>query len=74
MKARKRNLVILKVEHGTAMGGRCSVCHRPFEVELGNSGAVSQAKANLWALFEQHACDEDFSQAALRVVRQATDK
>ncbi len=73
MTPRKRRLIVSKIEYGTTTAGRCSVCHRPFEVELGGKEVLSEAKERLMALFEQHVCDEDFSQAAARIVRETTD-
>jgi hypothetical protein len=70
----KRRLIVSRVVFGTTVAGRCSVCHRPFEVEPGHSEALSEVKERPMALFEQHVCDEDFSQAAARVVKEATDK
>ena len=66
-------MIVSRIEYGTPMAGRCSVCHRPFEVELGKEEPLSVAKERLNALFGQHVCDEDSSLAALRAVREATE-
>jgi hypothetical protein len=58
MKALKRKLIVSRVQYGTPVGGRCSVCLKPFEVELGDAEALSEAKERLMALFEQHVCSE----------------
>lgn len=73
MKSRRRRLILSKVEYGAPVGGRCSVCHRPFEVALGNSDSLDSAHQRLADLFDAHTCDEDSSLAALRVVREATE-
>ena len=69
---RRRTLVTTKVEFGTVTAARCSVCYRPFEVKVGASEALSEAYERLLNEFEKHVCDEDISQAAFRVVREAT--
>ena len=63
-KPRKRRLIASKVVYGTTAAGRCSVCHQAFEVQIGEHEALSGANERLMADFEQHTCDEDFSQAA----------
>jgi hypothetical protein len=72
--ARRRRLIVSNVEFGTTTAGRCSVCHRPFEIELGPSEALSEAKERLMVLFEAHVCNEDANQAAARIVRETTEK
>jgi hypothetical protein len=74
MKTRRRRLIVSSVQYGTPTAGHCSVCNRPFEVELRGAEALSGTTERLVALFEQHVCDEDFSQSAPRVVGEATDR
>jgi hypothetical protein len=69
--SRRRVLIASKVEFGTTTAGRCSACDRPFEVTLGTL-PLSEARERLIAMFDAHTCDEDSSQAAFRVVREAT--
>ncbi len=73
MKARRHRMIVSRIEYGAPMAGHCSVCHRPFEVELSASETLSEAKERLNTLFEQHVCQEDSSQVALRVMREATE-
>jgi hypothetical protein len=68
MRSRRRTLIAYKVEYGTPTAGRCSVCYRVFEVELGAAEALSAANERLRALFDAHVCDEDSSVATLRIV------
>lgn len=73
MAKRKRVLQIpYKVESGGVLSGRCSVCHRPFEVSAKPTDAPGSAIQELNALFDDHTCDEDFSQAAARIVKETT--
>jgi len=58
MQALRPKMIIYRVRYGTPVGGRCSVCHRTFDVELGPAEALSEAKERLIALFEQHMCSE----------------
>ncbi len=73
MRSRRRTLIPYKVEYGTPTAGRCSVCCRPFEVELGGAEALSAANERLRAMFNAHMCNEDMSLAAPPVVRDATE-
>ncbi len=74
MKTRRRTLIPSNVEYGTPTAGRCSVCHRSFEIELGTHEALSAAKERLLAMFNEHVCNEDANQAAARIVRETTKK
>ena len=56
------------------MAGRCSVCHRPFEIEPNDKDSPASIQLELRAIFDNHTCNEDFSQAAFRAVKEATDK
>jgi hypothetical protein len=47
------------------MAGRCSKCHRPFEVPLGadSKAAVERAHRRLMQKFDQHKCGGDVEEA-----------
>lgn len=72
--SRRRRLIPSRVEYGTPTAGGCSVCRRPFEVQIGTHEALSEANERLMAAFQAHICDEDANQAAARTVRVVTDK
>lgn len=74
MKARRRRLIVSRVEYGTPKAGRCSVCHELFEVELGSSEPLSAANERLLALFAQHVCGAESSLAALRPAAEENEK
>ena len=71
MKTRRRKLIVAKVLYGTPTAGRCSVCQRPFDVEIGKSEPLSHANERLVALFEQHVCNEDANRADAEVAGEA---
>ena len=56
---RRRTLIPSKVEYGTPTAGRCSVCHRPFEIQIGGTESLSKAHERLLRMFDEHVCDED---------------
>jgi hypothetical protein len=59
---------------GIPVAAVCSECNREFKLPMTMMGKTSGAKANLQELFDRHKCkDEDFSQAAARIVREATE-
>ncbi len=57
----------------TQKSGRCSVCKRPFHVP-GERNDIRQVEIafELDKQFREHNCKEDASQAAARIVREAT--
>ncbi len=67
MKSRRRRLIVSKVEYGAPVAARCSVCHSPIEVELGDKEPLSAAHEKLAAKFDSHICDEASSRSAQRV-------
>jgi hypothetical protein len=73
MTSRSRKFDVSKLQNGIPLGGRCSVCHRPFEVELRENEALIAAHDRLVVMFNQHVCDEDANQAAARIVRETTE-
>ena len=60
-----RELIPFRVARGIAVAGRCSKCHRPFEVPLvvESKSAVDRAHTRLMQQFDQHTCNEDANQA-----------
>jgi hypothetical protein len=70
----RRVLIVSSITYGAVVGGRCSICHRPFEAIPGKTESLSAIRERLNGLFEAHTCDEDVSQAASAVVQKATDK
>ena len=70
----ERILVPFRTARDIPIAGRCSQCHRPFEVPLAmeSKRSVDRAHRRLMAQFNDHACNEDANQAAFRVVREAT--
>ena len=71
MKTRRRKPIVSNVLYGTPTAGRCSVCQRPFEVEIGKSEPLNHANERLVALFERHARNEDANQAGAEVAGEA---
>ena len=69
----QRKLNITKYKSGFAIAGRCSACHRPFEVDFSIEDSLPRVEVALKELFDAHNCDEDISQAAFRVVQEATE-
>jgi hypothetical protein len=68
----KRQLVPLNRVGAAPFGYRCDHCGRVFPVpggELSNEEKVARVRAE----FEAHNCHKDASQAAARIVRQATE-
>jgi hypothetical protein len=68
---KRRELLAIRRHENLIVAGRCSICHRPFESSL----AIPQlASRQVASEFDAHGCDEDFSQAAARIVRETTEK
>jgi hypothetical protein len=68
----KRNLIIDGYSRAVPTSARCSVCHRPFLVHANERTTPEAAREQLKTEFDAHNCKEDFSQAAVRIVREAT--
>jgi hypothetical protein len=68
MKTLRRKLIVSSVQYGTPVGGRCSVCHKRIDVELGDSEVLSEAQERLLALFEEHVCSEPSGYLAPQLV------
>src|ERR1700722_7962928 len=73
MKKHDRVLQFEAIEQGKPIKGRCSICHRPFSAKPNPGGRTDDALLRIRAEFEAHNCHEDASQAAARIVREATD-
>lgn len=55
--------------------GICTKCGELFKVTTGVTFTVQDATQTLQSAFDKHECKgEDFSQAAARIVREATEK
>ena len=68
----QRRLRIVKYAGETALLGVCEYCNKTFESRRGVAGPES--KADIGKQFDAHTCKrEDASQAAARIVREATE-
>jgi hypothetical protein len=63
-----------KMLNGFLVAGRCSICHRPFEVDAEESDLPPSVRQELVALFEDHTCNEDVNQAAAPIITETPDK
>jgi hypothetical protein len=59
---------------GVPVSGRCSKCGRPFNTPTDAMPNPEKATHDFYAAFESHKCDKDVSQAAARIVREATEQ
>jgi|SRR5215469_9490892 len=59
----ERRLIPTKLVRNVPVAGRCSICHRPFEVSVTSDLLESLRSSNHWLLvdFGSHTCHEDFS-------------
>jgi hypothetical protein len=72
--ARKRNLRVVKSLGEVPAIGVCTFCNRQFKVPLESMKRVADAQWNLDLQFKEHKCKrEDASQAAARIVKEATE-
>jgi hypothetical protein len=69
---KNRTLVKLAGVGGVSIAYRCSQCSRVFPVS-GGPLADQQKAEKAQAEFNKHNCHEDASQAAARIVREATE-
>ncbi len=70
----KRKLRIVRRANNIPMLGVCEFCNMQFPAHHPVSGQ-SEAQAAIQQQFNAHKCKrEDFSQAAVRTVREVTDK
>jgi hypothetical protein len=68
----KRKLLIVRKDGDTALLGICEYCNMQFAATLIQLGEVEQTSVQ--EQFDAHKCKrEDFSQAAVRTVREATE-
>ena len=73
MQKHNRELEFTEMLPGQTMTARCSICKRPFR-DTPKAGERADTLALRMRLqFEAHDCDEDASQAAARIVREATE-
>ena len=73
MKKHDRVLQFETMDQDQPVKGRCSICHRPFSAQPKPGERTDDALLRLRADFETHSCHEDASQAAARIVREATE-
>jgi hypothetical protein len=70
----KRKLRIVRRVKNIPVLGVCEYCNMQFPIRQPWAGGRSEAQAAIQQQFNAHKCKrEDFSQAAVRTVRQATD-
>jgi hypothetical protein len=70
----KRNLRIIKSSGGTPIQGVCEHCNMVFSATRNDAGFVSD-KDEVRDQFDKHKCaPQDASQAAARIVREATEE
>ena len=69
----KRALRVVKWLGSTPAIGVCEFCSKQFKVPVTELAKTSEAQANMQEQFDRHKCKrEDASQAAARIVREAT--
>ena len=69
----KRSLRVVKWLSATPAIGICSFCNQQFKVPMTALTKTADAQASLQDLFDRHKCKrKDASQAAARIVREAT--
>jgi hypothetical protein len=68
-----RKLIQQELKGGWVISGTCSVCGMRFKPK-NPSVSSRQIHSELTATFNGHSCHEDASQAAARIVREATDQ
>ncbi len=70
----KRNLRVVKWVRTIPAIGVCTFCDRQFKIPMTAMKKVSDAQESLRVQFTEHKCKpEDASQAAARIVKEATD-
>jgi hypothetical protein len=69
-----RELEFTNMKPGEDMMARCSVCKRPFRATPKFGESADSIVLRLRADFAAHNCNEDATQAAARIVREATDE
>ena len=74
MLKRERILQFENIEEGEPIKARCSFCDRPFIGKYGPGERTDAVLLRMRADFEAHNCKEDASQAAARIVREATEE
>jgi hypothetical protein len=63
----------LDIEGGKTIAGTCSSCRRVFLGKPNPGESIDDVLVLVRAEFEAHKCREDASQAAARIVREATE-
>ena len=71
----KRNLRIVKRTRNIPVLGVCEYCNARFPADMHRLGDLGNAQASIQAQFNAHTCKpEDASQAAARIVKEATQQ
>jgi hypothetical protein len=71
----KRNLRVVKWLGSTPAIGVCEFCSHQFKVPMTALAKTAEAQASLQEQFDRHKCErQDASQAAARIVREATEE
>jgi hypothetical protein len=71
----KRKLRIVQETNGVPVLGVCEHCNKQFPAERQVVGQLAKARASIDGQFDAHVCKrEDASQAAARIVREATEQ
>ncbi len=73
MRGHVRELNFSKVETGKPAMARCSACKRVFVAKPQGNERTDDLLLKIRAEFDAHNCNEDASQAAARVVKEATE-
>jgi hypothetical protein len=70
----KRTLRIVKRTRNVPVLGICEFCNAQFPADPHRLGQLGNAQASIQEQFNAHTCKpEDASQAAVRIVREATE-
>lgn len=70
----KREMKIVKKIGPAPYMAVCTNCGHQFRVTSGETFTAEDATATLQKQFDAHDCKEDASQAAARIVREATER
>lgn len=71
---KKRYMRIVKMSGAMPDMAACTNCGHEFKVYSGKKHTIAEATENLRNQFAAHDCKEDASQAAARIVREATEE
>jgi hypothetical protein len=72
MRSHTRELKFAKMVTSQPVSAQCSACKRVFVAKPGASDRTDDLALRIKAEFDRHDCNEDASQAAARIVKEAT--